>query len=407
MAHVTTDGLITKIDGLVTEDRGLATLLAAQDETAWPDVVERALAVGARGLVTMGLDVGLDTVRDEVRRQVEQATSQAEARVAEMLATAEQAYREQLDPEIRSSLFSKSLREFHHWRDAFFAGLDVDQAGSLSGRLVARLEGLVGDGGVLEQQLAEALDPAADGSALGRLRQEMLDEIRQLRDAMHSEKGRQAEAGQGTRKGFEYEDAIEGRTRAWAAGLGGCMVERTSTRGGALGRDSLVGDLVIVFPDGGRVVIEAKHTGRVTLAGSEGILAELDNAMANRQADLAICVSARDAYPAEVGTFGLYGSRILVVDDGTGDLLDVALRIAGLLLIAARPGDGDSIDRTAILDQLDRIEQLAKRFSSTKRTLTEAQHSIDLAKDGLDTMRSDLLELAQSAATEIRGGGRA
>ena len=405
MAHVTTDGLITKIDGLVTEDRGLATLLAAQDEAAWPDVVERALAVGAHGLVTMGLDVGLDTVRDEVRRQVEQATSQAEARVAEMLATAEQVYRQQLDPEVRSSMLSRSLREFHHWREAFFAGMDVDQAGSLGSRLVERLEELVGDGGVLERQLAEALDPSTDGSAIGQVRREMLDEIRQLRDAVYGEKGRRREAERGTRKGFDYEDVVEERTRAWAAGLGGCVVERTSTGGGSLGRDSLVGDLVVVFPDGGRVVIEAKNTGRITLGGSDGILEELDRAMANRRADVAICVSAGEAFPAEVGTFGLYGSRLLAVDDGEGDLLDAALRIAGLLLTLARPVDGETIDRAALLDQLDRIQQLAKRFSSTKRTLTEAQNGIDLAKDGLDAMRSDLLALAQSASAEVRGGG--
>ncbi|MGI9648807.1 MAG: hypothetical protein ACR2OI_09835 [Acidimicrobiia bacterium] len=405
MAYVTTDGLITKIDGLVTEDRGLATLLAAQDEAAWADVVERALAVGAHGLVTMGLDVGLDTVRDEVRRQVEQATSQAEARVAEMLSAAEQVYREQLDPEVRSSMLSRSLREFHHWREAFFAGMDVDQAGSLGGRLVERLEGLVGDDGVLERQLAAALDPAADGSAIGRLRREMLEEIRQLRDTVHGEKGRRLEAESGTRKGFDYEDVVEERVRAWAAGVGGCVVERTSMEGGSLGRDSLVGDLVVVFPDGGRVVIEAKNTGRITLAGSDGILDELDRAMANRRADVAICVSAADAFPAEVGAFGVYGSRLLAVDDGDGDLLDAALRIAGLLLTLARPADGDTFDRAALLDQLDRIQQLTKRFSSTKRTLTEAQHGIDLAKESLDAMRSDLLQLAQSATAEVGGAG--
>lgn len=405
MAHVTTDGLITKIDGLVTEDRGLATLLAAQDEATWSDVVERALAVGAHGLVTMGLDVGLDTVRDEVRRQVEQATSQAEARVVEMLATAEQVYRQQLDPEVRSSMLSRSLQEFHHWREAFFDGMDVDQAGSLGSRLAERLEGLVGDGGVLERQLAAALDPSADGSAIGRLRSEILEEIRRLRDSMHGEKARRVEAERGTRKGFDYEDIVEERARLWASGLGGCVVERTSTEGGSLGRESVVGDLVVVFPDGGRVVIEAKNTGRITLTGSDGILEELDRAMANRRADVAICLSARAAFPAEVGNFGLYGNRLLAVDDGEGDLLDAALRIAGLLLTLARPADTDIIDRAALLDQLDRIQLLAKRFSSTKRTLTEAQHSIDLAKEGLDTMRSDLLHLAQSATAEVHGSG--
>ncbi len=406
MAHVSTDGYVTKIDGLVTEDRALATLLSASDEAEWPAVVERALVVGSHGLVTMGLDVGLDTVRDEVRREVELVTGQAESRVAEMLSAAQDAYREQLDPEIRSSLLSKSLREFQAWQESFFKGVDVDQAGSFGGRLVARLEALVGSGGTLEASLASALDPNADGSALARLRTEMLSEIRELRDTVHTERGRQSEAEKGTRKGFAFEDAIEDRVRSWAAGVGGCVVERTSNEGGALGREALVGDLVITFPDGARVVIEAKHTARITLTGPDGILCELDRAMTNRQADVAICVSARQAFPSEVESFGLYGNRILVVDDGTDSLLDIALRVANLLVATARPTGGETIDRAALLDQLDRIHKLAKRFSSSKRTLTEAQNSIDLAKEGLDTLRSELIEIAEAAAHEVRSGGR-
>ena len=102
--------------------------------------------------------------------------------------------------------------------------------------------------------------------------------------------------------------------------------------------------------------------------------------------------------------FGLYGNRILVVDDGTGSMFDVALRIANLLMTTARPSDGETIDRAAVLDQLDRIHKLAKRFSSSKRTLTEAQNSIDLAKDGLDSLRSELIEFAEAAAHEVRSG---
>ncbi|NNC92576.1 MAG: hypothetical protein HKN80_08795 [Acidimicrobiia bacterium] len=407
MAHISSDGHITKIDGLVTDDRSLATLLSAHEEPEWASLVERAVAVGAHGLMTMGLDVGLDTVRDEVRREVERVTRLAEERVGEMLSAAQQAYREQLDPEVRSSLLSRSLREFHRWQDSFFTGMDVDQTGSVGGRLVERLEGLVGAGGTLEAQLAAALDPSADGSALGRLRDEMLAEIRDLRDAVYAERGRQGEAARGSQKGFLFEDVVEDRCRAWAAGVGGCVVERTSADGGSLGRDALVGDVVVTLPDGGRVVVEAKHTARITLTGTDGILSELDRAMSNRDAGIAICISAQDAFPAEVGTFGLYGNRILVVDDGSDSLLDVAMRVAGLLLTTARPRDGETIDRAALLDQLDRIHQLAKRFSSSKRTLTEAQNSIDLAKEGLDSMRSELIEIAEAAAAEVSANNRA
>jgi len=403
MAHVTSDGQITKIDGLVTEDRALATLLAANDADEWPALVERAVAVGAHGLVTMGLDVGLDAVRNEVRREVERVTGLAETRVGEMLGAAEAAYQQQLDPDIRTSVLSKSLREFHRWQESFFSSMDIDQAGSFGGRLVERLEGLVGSGGVLEQQLAAALDPAADGSALAKLRLEVLAEIRELRDSVHADHGRREEAERGTHKGFEFEDDIEQRARQWAGGIGGCIVERTSTAGGTLGRESLVGDVVVAFPDGSRVVIEAKHTARITLTGPDGILCELDRALSNREADIAICVSAQDAFPDEVGSFGVYGNRILVVDDGTGGLLDVALRVSSML-INARPRDGETIDRTALLDQLERIHHLGKRFSASKRTLTEAQRSIDLAKEGLDSLRTDLMESAEAAIDEVRAG---
>ncbi|MDH3606557.1 MAG: hypothetical protein OER12_06145 [Acidimicrobiia bacterium] len=403
MAHVTSDGQITKIDGLVTENRALATLLAANDADEWPALVERAVAVGAHGLVTMGLDVGLDAVRNEVRREVERVTGLAETRVGEMLGAAEAAYQQQLDPDIRTSVLSKSLREFHRWQESFFSSMDIDQAGSFGGRLVERLEGLVGSGGVLEQQLAAALDPAADGSALAKLRLEVLAEIRELRDSVHADHGRRQEAKRGTHKGFQFEDDIEQRARRWAGGIGGCIVERTSTTGGTLGRESLVGDVVVAFPDGSRVVIEAKHTARITLTGPDGILCELDRALSNREADIAICVSAQDAYPDEVGSFSVYGNRILVVDDGTGGLLDVALRVSSML-INARPRDGETIDRAALLDQLERIHHLGKRFSASKRTLTEAQRSIDLAKEGLDSLRTDLMESAEAAIDEVRTG---
>lgn len=403
MAHISSDGQITKIDGLVSEDRALATLLDAHNSEDWSSLMERVVSVGAHGLLTMGLDVGLDSVRQEVRREVERVTGQAAEQVGEMLGAAETAYRQQLDPDLRSSVLSKSLREFHRWQESFFSSMDVDQAGSFGGRMVERLESLVGTGGVLEQQLATALDPAADGSALAQLRTEMVAEIRDLRDAVHTDRGRQTEAERGTHKGFAFEEVVEDYVRRWAAGIGGCIVERTSTTGGVLGRDCLVGDIDLAFPDGTRLSIEAKNATRITLTGPDGILAELDRAISNRDADIAICVSAQDAFPSEVGSFGIYGNRILVVDDGSSGLLEVALRVAALLL-NSRPRDGETIDRTALLDQLERIHQLGKRFSASKRTLTEAQHSIDLAKDGLDALRTDLIECAEAAISEVRVG---
>ena len=124
MAHITSDGTVTKIEGLVSEDRSLAQLLAAHPSADWPEVIERALSIGARGLLSMGIDLGLDGVRSEVRRQVEEANSASEQRVAEMLSEAEKTITEQLDPDRRTSLLSRSLREFHQWHSSL-RSLDV------------------------------------------------------------------------------------------------------------------------------------------------------------------------------------------------------------------------------------------------------------------------------------------
>lgn len=402
MAHITSDGRVTKIEGLVSEDPSLAQLLAGHPAPEWPDVVEKVLAVGAKGLLSMGIDLGLEGVRSEVRRQVEEANRAAEERVAEMLAEAERTITEQLDPDQRTSLLSKSLREFHKWQEALFLGFDIDHAGSVSGRLVERLETMVGPSGLLEERLHAALDPDADDSALARMKTEMLDEIQALRDALHEEKGKRTEAELGTRKGFRYEDAIEEVVRTWAGGIGGCIVERTSRSAGALGPEALVGDITVALSESSRVVIEAKNTGRVGLAGNEGILEELDRAMANRHAQVAICASARDAFPSEVGQFAIYGNRILVVDDGAGAGLSVALRVAELLLAITNSSGDRRADRTALLDYLDRIGTLAKRFSTAKRGLTEAQNGIGSTKELLDSIRSDLLDLVDAASSDLR-----
>ncbi len=404
MAHITCDGRVTKIEGLVSDDPSLGQLLAAHPSSDWPEVVERALAVGAKGLLTMGVDLGLEGVRSEVRRQVEEANSAAEKRVAEMLSEAERTITEQLDPDRRTSLLSKSLREFHKWQETLFAGFDVDQAGSVSSRLVDRLETLVGPKGLLEERLQAALDPEADDSALARMRTEMLSEIQALRDALYEEKGKRSEAELGTRKGFLFEDAVEDVVRAWAGGIGSCVVERTSRAAGALGPEALVGDLTVALTQSSRVVIEAKNTGRIGLAGSDGILEELDRAMANRQAQVAICVSARDAFPTEVGHFAIYGNRVLVVDAGDGAALAVALRVAQLLLVTSTSAGGDGVDHAALLDHLDRIGTLSKRFSTAKRALTEAQAGIGSAKDLLEAMRSELIELVGNARKNVRLG---
>ena len=108
---------------------------------------------------------------------------------------------------------------------------------------------------------------------------------------------------------------------------------------GGLDARAKVGDAVVTLADGTRIAVEAKNATRITLTGKEGILEELDRAMVNREASWGICISKQDAYPGEVGAFGLYGKRHAGIARLTVDQDRAA---AAFSAFAAGLGAGDS-----------------------------------------------------------------
>ncbi|MDH5292572.1 MAG: hypothetical protein OEW91_02735, partial [Acidimicrobiia bacterium] len=265
---------------------------------------------------------------------------------------------------------------------------------------------LLGPDGALENRLTEALDPTADGSGIAAVSNLIERRLAEIRDLVASERGRRDEADRGTAKGFDYEDTMEEILRGHARGLG-IIVERTSRDCGALSGEAMVGDFVLTTPEGRRIVVEAKNTRSLSLTGKDGVLALLDRAKANREADIAICVSAQDAFPLEVGQFGVYGDRIAVVDDGDGAMLAVALRWATESLRRDGHESGSDVDAALIDDRLHRMRLLAQRFSTSRRALTEISGSVDKVRDGLDDIRRELLDLVDEASSGLRSGEHA
>ncbi len=390
------------ISGLTIDDAVLADLLDGQPPATWAETVGRALAVGARGLVTMGLGVNLEDMDARVRLALDDVVSRAQACSNDVLEAGRKALASDLDPEVRSSLVGKALAELATARDGLLAGLDPRLADSQAARFISEVTELLGPDGQLEQRLRDALDPDADGSGLARFASSVEARFQELRDLIMKERGRAEEAERGTAKGAAFEDLLEERLRVAGRGLGGCIVERSSRVAGRLGPEAFVGDLVLTLPTGSRVVIEAKNTATLVLNGKSGVLAELDRAMANRDAEFAICVSAQAAYPGEVGFFAVYGNRVLVVDDGSGELLTVALRWAAAAVAASGLGTGADLDAATVLDRLDRLRSLAQRFSTAKRTLTDVRSSIEAVRDQLDGMRADLLDGVDDLCREIQ-----
>ncbi len=183
--------------------------------------------------------------------------------------------------------------------------------------------------------------------------------------------------------------------------IGGCVVENTGRTPGELAAGSVVGDLVVTLPTMRRVVVEAKNTARLTLHGPKGILRELDDALANRAADAAVCVSAVAAFPVEVGMFGIYGNRVLVVDDGEGTLLEAAVRVAALLAERTLATGRDAFDADALARRLANIRELANDLGASRRQLTDVSKSVEMVSVGLGTLRSTLLAMVDEAVADL------
>ena len=392
------------IDGLEVEDGVLAELLSAQPEERQVDMVRRVLEVGARGLLTMGLGIDLAEVDARVRRSVDEVTGEARLQVEQVLAAAQQAFGEHFDPDLRSSMVARAIDEFTQWRDGFLRSFNPDFTDSHTARFLGQVTDLLGPEGMLEARLRGALDPDADGSALSRLSKSIDERFGELRDLLMRERGKQTEADRGTRKGFEYEDAIEEALRETVRSSG-CVVERTGRVKGDLGVETLVGDFVVTLPSDRRIVIEAKNTARINLTGKDGILEELDRAMANRSADYAICVSARDAFPKEVGPLGVYGERILIVDEGDGTMLAVALRLAEMAFEQSVDRRTADVDRVFLQDRMQRLRQLAQLFTNNRRSLTDIKTSVENVHGSLEQIRSELLFLVDEISHEIERSG--
>ncbi len=404
MEQIRISGNAVTIEGIEVDDGVLAELLSAQPDERRPDMVRRVLEVGARGLLTMGLGIDLAAVDARVRRSVDEVTGQAREQVEQVLAAARQAFGEHFDPDLRSSVVARALDEFTAWRDGFLRSFNPDFADSHTARFLDQVNDLLGADGMLEVRLRGVLDPDADGSALARLSESIDARFAELRDLLMQERGKQVEADRGTRKGFEYEDAIEEVLRE-SVRSSGCLVERTGRVKGDLGSETLVGDFVVTLSSGQRIAIEAKNAARINLTGKDGILEELDRAMANRSADLAICVSARDAFPREVGPLGVYGERILIVDEGDGTMVAVALRLAEMMLEQDAEHRTTEIDRSFLQDRLQRLRQLAQLFTSNRRSLTDIKTSVENVHGSLEQIRSELLFLVDEINHEVGRSG--
>ena len=392
------------------DDAVLAEHLRALAPDERPSEVARVLTVGVRGLATMGMTASVAHVGDEVERVLTDVADIAEGRVADLLTAHRELMLQSLDPAVKTSWSAKTILEIRDLHAELLAGLDPSNRSGHTGRLIDEMQTLLGPGGLLERRLDEALDPASDDSGLAKLQALVERRFAELRDAVVGDRARLEEAARGTAKGFDFEDRVEHLLRSEAERLGGCTVEATGTVAGSLSAVAKVGDFVLELASGPRVVVEAKNAARIQLTGKRGILAELDEALANRDADFAICVAGSvDAYPAEVGVLGVYGNRLLVADDGSGITVQAAVRWA-VAAVRASAASESTFDPAVLGDGLLRIKELATRLSNLKRSLATIRSGVDQVRNDVDAVRGELLDhvddLSRALVSSTGGASR-
>jgi hypothetical protein len=363
-----------RIDRFETADPAVVSLLTGVEPAGERQrLVSNALSTGARGLMSMGLGVRVEDLEARLR-------AGAEAAAAETLRQLEGA-----------ALRAAKCLE---------AGIDLGRSDSHSTLFLQELASLLGPEGRLLAGLRAALDPLGD-SPLALAFSGVRQELAHLRDDIVRSQGRNEEAARGTAKGVDFEDRLDGTLRQIARGIG-AVVEYTARSAGHLSSMAVVGDYLLILPDNRKIVIEVKHQQFIGLTGKNGILSELDRAMTNRSADAGLCISALDAYPAEVGAFNVYGNRVLVVDDGEGTMIAAGLR--WLLLAGATTGDDADLDIVALKEGLERLRGTCQRFASSRSALTEVNKSVSKVSESLGDMRDEMLGIVDDLIRNVRRG---
>jgi hypothetical protein len=375
-----------------------------------PDPVEAVhqfLRVGARAARTAGTTLDLALVQrsfDTLNRDFGAEVGTAIKRISEHTDGL-------LDPDsgalaqTLTTLRTELARELDELTKDLDQRFDADSKASVIGKLDALLERTRAE---QQQMLRRMLDPSVDGplaqlrDTLGRTIKDHVEDVRRdLKEittklAVDDKEAELIELT--TAKGFKFEDLVD-RSLGRLAAPHGDVHEPVGHVTGELGTKR--GDEIVTLnPDdtGGqtrRAVIEAKDRK----LSMRNILEELDEAMANRGAEVAIAVfSAQELAPTHV-PFHVVGNRaIVVLDKRSGD--DAALKLAYLWarwMLRRVEGDEAEVDTARIQQMVDEARRALTRMGTIKGAHSTIRKKVDEAAKQLECMHDEVEE----ALTEL------
>lgn len=358
MIHI--DGQEVTINDVTIVDPTLSELMDDTHMEDRPELLARALEIGARVLVREQSGADIDWIRGEFDR----IQAETMERIGSLLAADEG---------------SNPLADF--------------KAGALEA-----LRNMAG-------QLTQALQQMS--SRVGELEVS----LEGLRTERESAAALEEERERGTAKGRPFEENVAAALDGFA-GVHGDTCEHVGDFSFSGGR---AGDVVINIgaaagPSQGTIVFEAK-TGKLSRPEA---MSQLDDAMGARAADFAVLVvSGSTKTPARLRPLREYGGDKMVCvipDDGFNRLavvwehlqLETAYTLARARVLM-RKAAGESLDASAIAEAVERCLQALEDIRRVKQSLTGAQTSIETAKSLVDSIvtqaRAQLAALADLVST--------
>jgi hypothetical protein len=289
------------------------------------------------------------------------------------------------------------------WLDEVTRTLDATFDESSKKSAIAKLENVLRS--AREEQVESMrllLDPANAGSPLATWRTQIVETVEkqgreiekaigELREKVVLEEAVAAEAEKGTQKGRTFEHVVLDEVTEIIRHLED-TVEHTGDLTGASGK---VGDLVVKIDPrytpgrSASYVIEVKDKA----LSQKDALAELEAAMANRDADAGIIVFARAKQCPVKAPFQWFDHKALVVlDKDELDPLALRLACAWARWTATREavGEADTVDTVRILGLLDDVRLSLRLASAVKGSHTKAKTAIAQAGQQLDEMTAEI-----------------
>ena len=406
MPHVRTVGNAVAVDGVLVEDENVVRLVREREESGDDPAgaVVDALEIGARVLDREQTGANVEAVKAEMEKAARELNEQFASRA--------QAATEALEGRL-DAVFAPDAGHLHRALERHFSDASSEAVQHRVKALVAEVlarsredlqrqfsaEDERNPLGDFKRMTAAIIKQASDRQDASQ--RALLDklgalelEVQRLHAERELEEGVAAERERGTAKGRDYEELVYEAVDALATAQGdtadpvGDLKEATGKTG-----DVVVGIDGCAGAPRGRIVFEAKNS-KLTRPRA---LQELDDALAERNADFAVLVvPGDDKVPARMTPLReVSGDKLIVTydpEEGSRLALEVGYALARARVLMAR-GDGAGLDEGALRDAIERALTAMEDVRKVKLNLTGATKNIDDARTVLDAMSSRVREL--------------